>query len=80
MKFVDLWRGMILLNIRALRKISVVNVCQPCEALPLPLALLRSKVCFQEAAKPTSTADMRRIADRQLLGRVWTALRWQGFI
>jgi hypothetical protein len=25
-------------------------------------------------------SDLRRIADRQLLGRVWTALRWQGFI
>ena len=25
-------------------------------------SLMAGKVCFQEAAKPTSTADMRRIA------------------
>ena len=32
-------------------------------------SLIAGKVCFQEAAKRTSTAEMRRIADRQLLGR-----------
>lgn len=32
-------------------------------------SLIAGKVCFQEAAKPTSTADMRRIADRQLWGQ-----------
>ena len=30
-------------------------------------SLIAGKVCFQEAAKRTSTAEMRRIADRQLL-------------
>jgi hypothetical protein len=40
-------------------------------------SLIAGKVCFQEAAKPTSTADMRRFADRQLRGRLQT-VRFQG--